>query len=74
MDLRIGIRETSRELNIESDMSASEIEQAVSSALASANGVLKLVDNKGRTYLVPSASLAFVEIGVEETRRVGFVA
>ena len=74
MDLRIGIRETSRELNIESDMSASEIEQAVSSALASANGVLKLVDNKGRTYLVPAASISFVEIGVEETRRVGFVA
>ena len=74
MDVRIGIRESARELNIESDMSASEIETAVANALNSPSAVLRLVDSKGRTYLVPAASLAFVEIGVEETRRVGFVA
>jgi hypothetical protein len=74
MDVRIGIRESARELNIESNLSASEIEQAVASALGSTDGILKLIDSKGRTYLVPAATLAFVEIGVEETRRVGFVA
>ncbi|MEY4000870.1 MAG: hypothetical protein RLZZ626_1225 [Actinomycetota bacterium] len=74
MDVRIGIRESARELNIESDQSAAVIEEAVATAVASDGGILKLTDSKGRTYLVPAASISFVEIGVEETRRVGFVA
>lgn len=74
MDVRIGIRESARELIIESDQSAALIEDAVASAVASSGGILKLNDSKGRTYLVPAASISFVEIGVEETRRVGFVA
>jgi len=36
--------------------------------------VLQLVDNKGRVFVVPTDALAYVEIGEEETRRVGFIA
>jgi hypothetical protein len=36
--------------------------------------VLKLSDDKGTVYVVPAAALAYVEIGSEESRRVGFVA
>ena len=50
------------------------IEDAVAAALADTTGYLKLSDSKGRVYIVPTAGLAFVEIGSEESRRVGFVA
>ena len=50
------------------------MEQAVASALAGQSTVLKLSDDKGAIYVVPAAALAYVEIGSEESRRVGFVA
>jgi hypothetical protein len=50
------------------------IEEAVAAALADQTGYLKLKDDKGRVYIVPSVGLAYVEIGSEESRRVGFVA
>jgi hypothetical protein len=74
MDIRIGIRESSRELSFESAQSASEVEAQVSAALEASAKVLKLTDSKGKLYLVPTATIAYVEIGVEESRRVGFIA
>lgn len=73
MDIRIGIQNSPREIAFESALSAADIEQAVSAALAG-NSVLRLTDVKGSAYLVPAQSLAYVEIGAEEVRRVGFVA
>lgn len=73
MEIRIGIVNAARELSFESNQSVAEIEKAVSTALAGATH-LSLSDDKGKQYLVPSASIAFVEIGEEEARRVGFVA
>jgi len=73
VEIRIGIVNAARELSFESNQSVAEIEQAVSTALSGATH-LSLSDDKGKQYLVPSASIAFVEIGEEEARRVGFVA
>ena len=74
MEIRIGIRNSGRELSFESAQAAKEIEAAVAAALESESKVLKLVDDKGRIYVVPTEALAYVEIGAEETRRVGFIA
>jgi predicted lactoylglutathione lyase len=74
MDIKIGIRQSSREISFESAQSASEVESKVAQALEAGAKVLKLVDNKGRLYVVPTDALAYVEIGEEETRRVGFIA
>lgn len=74
MEVRIGIREAARELTFESDLAASELEQAVASAISGSAPVLTLSDNRGRKFVVPTASLAYVEIGAEESRRVGFIA
>jgi len=74
MDVRIGIRETSRELNFESAQSAAEVESQVVAALESGSKALQLSDSKGRKYVVPINAVAYVEIGEEETRRVGFIA
>ena len=74
MDVRIGIQNSPRELSFETSQSAAEVEQAVAPALSGQSTVLKLSDDKGTVYVVPAAALAYVEIGSEESRRVGFVA
>ncbi|MEY4993169.1 MAG: hypothetical protein RIS82_291 [Actinomycetota bacterium] len=74
MDIRIGIKHSPRELSFESAQSASEVEALVSACLESGAKVLSLTDNKGRKFVVPAEALAYVEIGAEETRRVGFIA
>ena len=74
MDIRIGIFNSPREIGFETSQPATVVEAAVAAALADQTGYLKLSDDKGRVYIVPSAGLAYVEIGSEESRRVGFVA
>lgn len=74
MEIRIGLQNTARELAFESKQTAAEIESSVESALSSGSKQLKLVDEKGRVFIVPVDALAYVEIGAEEARRVGFIA
>lgn len=74
MEVRIGVEHSPRELALESNQSQDEVEAAVTKALGSADGLLTLVDDKGRKVIVPAAKLAYVEIGESESRRVGFVA
>ena len=70
MEVKIGVQHVARDLVIETDESAETIEKLVGEALES-EGVLSLTDNKGRKVLVPTAKLAFVEIGIH-TGQVGF--
>lgn len=74
MDIRIGMINTARELNFASNEAAEAIAKKVDAALAGDGSTLSLSDAKGSTYIVPAGVLAYVEIGSEETRRVGFVA
>ena len=74
MDIKIGIRQSSREISFESAQTAAEVQAEVAAALEGGAKVLQLVDNKGRVFVVPTDALAYVEIGEEETRRVGFIA
>ncbi|WP_353827272.1 DUF3107 domain-containing protein [Agromyces sp. SYSU T0242] len=73
MDLRIGIQNSPRELSLETSQTAAEVEQAVAAALDGQSPVLRLTDSKGAVFMVPAAALAFVEIGTEEARKIGFV-
>jgi len=74
MEIRIGLQNTAREMAFESKQTASEIEKSVEQALSSDAKQLKLTDEKGRVFIVPVDALAYVEIGAEEARRVGFIA
>lgn len=74
MDIRIGIINSPRELSFESDQPASEIEKIVSTALESDAKLIRLVDDKGRVFLVPVDTFAYIEVGSETSRRIGFVA
>ena len=74
MDIRIGIANSPRELNIESGQTPAEVEKIVSAALESDAKFIKLTDEKGRLYIVPVASFSYLEMGGEERGRVGFFA
>lgn len=74
MEVKIGVQHVARELIVESAQSPEEIEAAVSAALHDDDGVLALADERGRKLLVPAARLAYVEIGEQVERRVGFGA
>ncbi|GAT69745.1 ATP-binding protein [Planomonospora sphaerica] len=72
MEIKIGVRSVHRELVVETDLSAEEVENELGKALAADRGIFSITDVKGRRVLVPITSLGFVEIGEEESRPVGF--
>lgn len=72
MDIRIGIKDSAREIAFDSAQTAREVEELVVAALDA--GHLAIDDAKGKRYLVPSAQIAYVEIGSESSRKIGFVA
>lgn len=74
MDIRIGIANSPREINFESSQTPAEVEKIVAAALEADAKFVKLTDDKGKLYIVPTAALAYLEVGSEESRRVGFVA
>jgi hypothetical protein len=74
MDVRIGIKDSGRELAFETNQSSAEVEQVILAALNAGTKIVTLSDNKGRKFVVPTESIAYLEIGVEEARRVGFIA
>lgn len=74
MEVRIGLRDSARELAFESNLSSADLEKSVLEVLNSDAKLLKLTDDKGRAFIVPVAALAFVEIGADQARRVGFIA
>ncbi|MGH3716656.1 MAG: DUF3107 domain-containing protein [Micromonosporaceae bacterium] len=74
MEVKIGVQFAPRELTLESNLSPADVEKAVTTALASDDGLLSLVDEKGRRVLVPVSKLAYVEIAEQSPRSVGFTA
>ena len=74
MEVRIGIKENGRDLSFESSLSANELSQQISDAISKSAPLLELADDKGKTMLIPTASIAYAEIGADQNRRVGFIA
>lgn len=74
MEVRIGIKHSPRELSFESDASADELRTLVEDAIVKAAPVVTLVDAKGRSYLLSTESIAYVELGAGSERKVGFVS
>lgn len=71
MEVKIGVQDNAREISLESAQEQAEIIKAVEAAIAK-GGLLSLTDERGRTVLVPAEKIAYVEVGAEATRRVGF--
>lgn len=75
MDVRIGVTQAPREINIElaDDVDRADIKTKVEAALAGTVDVLWLTDRKGREIGVSAAKIAYVEVGtVDSERRIGF--
>ncbi|WP_431233207.1 DUF3107 domain-containing protein [Mycolicibacterium psychrotolerans] len=73
MEVKIGVTDSPRELVFASSQTPAEVEELVTSAFAKDGpDVLSLSDDKGRRFLVQTAKISYVEIGVADTRRVGF--
>jgi Protein of unknown function (DUF3107) len=71
VEVKIGIVESPRELVVSSDQTPDEVQKLVDASLNGGDPLLKLVDEKGRRFLVRADQIAYVEIAPAE-RRVGF--
>jgi hypothetical protein len=77
MDVRIGIVQTPKELEVElaDDADREKVLADIETALGGDEGVLWLTDRRGRRVAVPVAKVAYVEVGAPANeRRVGFGA
>jgi hypothetical protein len=74
VDVRIGVTQAPREINLEMDDAEKDAtEAAVEAALSGASEVLWLTDRRGRRIAVPVGKIAYVELGsVDDGRRIGF--
>jgi hypothetical protein len=75
VDVRIGVTQSPRELSIELDDDADrdDLKARIEAALSGASDVLWITDKRGKDVGIPSAKLAYVELGsVEGDRRIGF--
>jgi hypothetical protein len=73
MEVKIGVQSVARELTVETDTPAAEIERDLAAALAQGeHAVFALEVAKGGKVLVPADKIAYVELGGGEGRRIGF--
>jgi hypothetical protein len=73
MEVKIGIHSVPRELIVETDTPAAEIERDLSAALEKGDhAVFSLSVTKGGKVLIPADKIAYVEFGAAEGRRIGF--
>jgi hypothetical protein len=72
-EIRIGIADSSQELQIESDLTAEKVIEAVTTALDSGKS-LSLTDTRGRQTIIANNKISFVEVGQSAERKVGFAS
>lgn len=73
MEVKIGIQSVQRELVVETDTPADQIERDLAAALeGDGHSVFVLSIAKGGKVLVPADKVAYLEFGAQEARRVGF--
>jgi hypothetical protein len=74
VEVKIGIQSVPRELIVDTDATAGEVERDLAAALAApeGKGLLALTTQKGGRVLVPADKIAFIEFSTDQARRVGF--
>lgn len=74
VDVRIGVTQAPRELTVEvEDDTRDDVKSLVEAALSGATDVLWLTDKRGREVAVPTAKIAYIEVGsADGERRIGF--
>ena len=76
MDIRIGITQAPSEIAVEVEDNAKAreaLKKSVDAALKGETTTLWITDKKGKDIAIPSAKIAYVEIGsTDAERRIGF--
>jgi len=74
VDVRIGVTQAPREISIEvPDDERDQVRAAIDAALSGAKDTLWLQDKRGKLTAIPSAKIAYIEIGSPDgERRIGF--
>jgi polysaccharide deacetylase 2 family uncharacterized protein YibQ len=72
MEVRIGVKGAPRELVLDSNQSAEDIQKSIDAALKDDSPTVTLTDEKGRRIIVATEKLAYIDIAESETRKVGF--
>lgn len=73
VEIKIGIQHIGREVGLETNEDADAVVKQVETALTKGT-LLDLTDVNGRRVLVPGERIAYLEIGDDSSRRVGFGA
>jgi hypothetical protein len=71
MLVTIGIQNVAREVRIETDETEEALSAAITKAVTSGEPLV-IASTKGHKTFVPAAAIAFVEIGQNDKRSVGF--
>ena len=73
MDIKIGLADSPRELTIKLPEGQEDIISTVEQAISGGQATLKVEDDKGRTYLIRTDRIVYVEQGTAAARTVGFM-
>ncbi|NNG18839.1 DUF3107 domain-containing protein [Naumannella sp. ID2617S] len=73
MEVKVGIQHIARELTVDTDQTAEEVQEAYLKAL-DGNDTLLLHDAKGGRTLLRASQIAYLDLGQEQARKVGFGA
>ena len=71
MEIKIGVQDSAREVSLDSNEAPETVIAAIEAAVAEGS-LLRLVDDRGRTVLVPGAKIAYAEVGASTKGHVGF--
>lgn len=71
MEISIGVKFSTREINLESNETPDAVYGKVEEALAN-DHPLRLEDTKDREVIVPASTIAYVEVSNAKQHRVGF--
>jgi hypothetical protein len=76
MEVKLGVTDNPKELEVDIDQSADEVVKIVESALANETRVvLWLTDSRGRRVGIPTDKLAYIEMSDDNPeKRVGFAS
>ncbi len=74
MDIRIGVTDTPREvqLKLDDDTDRDGLKASIEAALSGDSSVLWLTDDKGLEVAVSAARISYVELGPEGNKPIGF--
>jgi hypothetical protein len=72
VEIRIGIQSVARELIVETDTPAEDIQRDLTAALATEHALFVVKVQKGGKVMVPADKLAYVEFIGSGARHVGF--